>query len=163
MKIINGDLFDNYFDAIFHQCNCFHTMGGGFAKVLSNKFPIVINADRSTPYGSHEKLGTFSKAFIMSETSFNRKIVYNLYSQFFYGKGKVQTDYDALKKSFKNACDDLMQVFSNKLENENYNIQLAIPYLIGCGLAGGDETTVINLIDNIMDKYPRINLTAYKK
>ncbi len=43
MKIIKGDLIklalDGKFDVIIHGCNCYCTMGAGFAKAIQAEFP----------------------------------------------------------------------------------------------------------------------------
>lgn len=161
MRIVKGNLFNFPFHAIFHQCNCFHTMGAGFAKILVNKYPEILIEDKKTPYGDINKLGSYSRAIISSETGFSARLIYNLYSQYHYGKGSLKTDYNALKTSFQKACEDLLD-YKQFICYENEKIQLSIPYLIGCGLAGGDENIVIDIIDYIMIDYPDIELTAYK-
>lgn len=161
MRIVKGNLFNFPSHAIFHQCNCFHTMSAGFAKILANKYPEILIADKNTPYGDINKLGSYSRAIISSETDFSARLIYNLYSQYHYGKGSLKTDYNALKISFQKACKDLLG-YKQFICYENEKIQLSIPYLIGCGLAGGDENIVIDIIDYIMIDYPDIELTAYK-
>ena len=39
MEIIKGDLLKSDVPAIIHQCNCFHTMGGGIAVQIASKYP----------------------------------------------------------------------------------------------------------------------------
>ena len=66
MKIITGDLVkmavDGKFDAIFHGCNCFHTMGSGIAKQIRVVFPEAYEADLATQHADVSKLGTVSIA-----------------------------------------------------------------------------------------------------
>ena len=41
-------------------------------------------------------------------------------------------------------------------------MSIAIPYGIGCGLAGGDWEIVSNIIDDVTNSYNYTNYTIYK-
>ena len=68
--------------------------------------------------------------------TYDGKIVCNLFGQLNYGRNKVQTDYEAIT-----ICFDKIYKYA-KLNN----LTVAIPYNIGCGLAGGKWTRVLNII-----------------
>jgi len=135
MKIVKGDLvklaLDGKFDIIIHGCNCFCTMGAGIAKAIKSEFPEAFSADQETEKGDKSKLGSFTKATVTRNG--NTIVVVNAYTQFNYrGKG-VKADYDAIRNVFKKLKSD----FSGK--------RFGFP-LIGAGLAGGNWTTISNII-----------------
>lgn len=137
-----GDLFEqNDVNIIVHQCNCFHTMGGGIARLIKEKYyPEAYEADLKTEYGSKDKLGTYS----MYVHEKDHMIIINLYSQFNYGCDNNQTDYEAMRKGFQN----LREEFCNSGISETV---IGIPHGIGCGLAGGDWNIVENIIKEVFD------------
>lgn len=137
-------------DVIAHQCNCFCDMKTGIAPKIKHAFPEVYKADLATKSGSRSKLGTFSKA--LAE---NGLICYNLYGQYDFkgrSKGKVDTNYNALEKSFFNMGKDI-------LSSENKQVKVGLPK-IGAGLGGGDWKVISGLIDkNLVQK--GINVVIY--
>ena len=150
MKIISGNLLTSTVPVIVHQCNCFHTMGSGIAKILKEEHPEVFEADLTTKFGDKSKLGTFSKAQIKNHVSL--KYVFNLYSQYNFGKG-LRTDYLALEEGFA----EILYWCSV------HNIKrIGIPYLIGCGLAGGDENTVLSILEKVQKETPEVEIEIYK-
>ena len=149
MEIKIGDLLKSDAPAIIHQCNCFHTMGGGIAAQLAHKYPEVYEADLKTPYGEREKLGDFSFAEIKDS---KLKYVINLYSQFDYGYGR-HTNYEALEKGLDKALGFL---YDNEIN------RVGLPYLIGCGLAGGNEKTVLEILEKVQSLHQKINIELYK-
>lgn len=138
---INSDLFAHFetgqYDALLHCANCFHIMGGGIARVISSKYPAAYKADKSTPYGSRMKLGTYSKA----STQYGDII--NLYGQYDIGIDKIRVEYNAIK-------------IGMRLINRDYaGKKICLPK-IGSSLAGGDWN-IINKIIN--ESTPNVELT----
>lgn len=136
-------------DVIIHQCNCFHVMGGGVAAALSQKWPQVYQADLCTEKGDKKKLGTYSCACIGNDDQHEELFIFNLYSQYTFG-GELETNYDAMKKGLIDIFRFLSR--SNPIGHDTWRV--GIPYLIGCGLAGGDSKTVIDII---IDSYNEVN------
>lgn len=137
MEIIKGDLIQlalgGEFDVIVHGCNCFHTMGAGIAKTISQTLPEAFEADKETPYGDPDKLGSISTAHIQ-RNAINFTVV-NAYTQFNWkGRGR-KADYDAITKCFK----QIASQFSPH--------RIGYP-LIGAGLAGGDWAVIEKIIEN---------------
>ena len=132
---------------IIHQCNCFHTFGSGIAKKIKQKYPSAYEADLKTRFGDKYKLGTFSYA------KQGGKIIVNLYSQFKYGNSGVYTDYESLEEG-------LYDIFYWCSINDIKRI--GIPYLIGCGLAGGDIKIVMDICEKISKQFEDIDLQIYK-
>lgn len=113
--------------AVIHQCNCFHVQKAGIAKALSDAFPGVGEADRTTPFGDMGKLGTYSSCKVT-----NNCTVYNLYSQHKFSRTKNNTDYDAMYTGIKSIVE------SNK------DTIFIVPLYIGAGLAGGNHDIILN-------------------
>lgn len=152
MKTINGNLFNsNEINYIFHQCNCFKAMKSGFAKSLVELYPEAKIADDNSSNIPKNKLGSFSFAPINSISKPNLKGVYNIYGQFNFGTDKIQTDYNALNSGLLASVKSIKQ-----------NSIIGIPYLIGCGLAGGNCQTVLNILQNIENNNPHISFTLFK-
>jgi O-acetyl-ADP-ribose deacetylase (regulator of RNase III) len=132
--------FDNCLDkcGIIHSCNCFHTMGGGIAFKIKDKFPQAYQADLKTPRGDSKKMGTFSLANVTPI-----KFIYNLYGQYEYGAKSIRhTSYDAL-------VDGLYKIKDHALKNDIY--ALGIPFNVGCNLGGGNWNIVTSIIKSIFD------------
>lgn len=123
------------YEVIVHGCNCFHTMGAGLAKQMADAFPECLYADKKTPYGDINKLGTYSSTVVRNKLGGTFTIV-NAYTQFRYGYG-VHVDYDAIKKVFTLIARD----FHGKI--------IGYPK-IGAGLAGGDWDKIKRIIDDCL-------------
>lgn len=139
MKTISGDLIklalSGQFDVIVHGCNCFHTMGAGIAKPISTLFPEALNADKTTPYGDQQKLGTISMA-VVERNGFTFHVV-NAYTQFHFRGPMPRVDYKAISSCFG----VIAKVFPNK--------RIGYP-MIGAGLAGGEWHDIAPRIENAL-------------
>lgn len=140
MKTVTGDLLElaqsGAFDVIVHGCNCFHTMGAGIARPISQLFPEALRADKETCYGEREKLGTISTASIIrGDISFH---VVNAYTQFDYRGAGPKVDYQAVKTCFE----AIAQQFPKA--------RIGYP-MIGAGLAGGDWTLISSDINAALE------------
>lgn len=137
MKEVHGNLLDMMdagdFQVMIHGCNCHHSFGAGIAKQIKNRYPAAYAADLKTIKGSRTKLGTYSTATIN-----NKFIVVNAYTQFYYGGGVRNADYDAIRKVFGG----VKIAFSGS--------RIAYPK-IGAGLAGGDWNIISAIIDEELD------------
>jgi O-acetyl-ADP-ribose deacetylase (regulator of RNase III) len=140
MNKISGDLLEyaekGYFDIIIHGCNCFHKMGAGIAKQISNKYPEVLFADKESAYGCSEKLGTFTCVTI--HNPYHTFVIVNGYTQYQYGSKNKDIDYKALRLLFRNI----------KLEYSGKHV--AFPK-IGAGLAGGNWSRIKKIINEELE------------
>ena len=143
----NGDIFNGDENMICHQVNCLGIMGGGIASTIRKKFPqtyIHYNAicKNRTP---EELLG---KVLFYNE---NNRVIANCFGQASIGTSEVQTNYEKLEQCLK------------KVERDAWkrHLTVAIPYKIGCGLAGGDWQIVEKMIKDIFENSPVV-LTIYK-
>ena len=140
MNIVQGDLIElaesGVFDVIIHGCNCFNTMGSGIARTIRTKYPEAYDADCETVAGDKEKLGTY--------TSYDtgKFIIINAYTQYnFNCVGSASTDlfnYHA----FESILESLEEDFISK--------RFGFPE-IGCGLAGGNKKTIMDLIQTFYE------------
>lgn len=127
---ITGNLLYIDADIICQQVNCQGVMGAGLAKAIREKWPVVYSeykklCDSKTP---EELLGKIQ--LIRVEPN---KYVLNIFGQLGYGRDKVYTDYSALEEAFKS------------IEKDFKDYTIAMPELLGCGLAGGDPVKVKEL------------------
>lgn len=144
ISVTNKGLQEATEPIIAHQANCFCTMGTGVALALRKKWPKVYEVDCQTTKGDIKKLGTLSIASVNSTQS-----VYNIYSQYSYGRDKLYTNYQALKTG-------LTKLFT--LANKR-NCTIALPYKIGCNNAGGDWSIVYSIIKELTETYEvKVNL-----
>lgn len=128
----NGDLLEQTdLTHIAHQSNLCHVMGAGIAKAIADKWPRALEADKATAKGDKRKLGTFS-------FSTGKPVIINLYSQNQFGSGS--TDYFAMKTALESLKERISPIPGAKL---------GLPYGMGCGLAGGNWSTVSKIIEDV--------------
>lgn len=135
---IKGDLIklakDGYFDVIAHGCNCMCNMGSGIAVGMNKSFGVGnYPLEHPNTRGNINKLGQieFRHFPLSNETGL---YVVNCYSQYFPGKNLKPLDYEALKLCLR------------KINFSFNGNRIGLPYVIGCGLAGGDPEIVIPII-----------------
>lgn len=122
---------------ICHQVNCKGVMGAGLAKQIRDKWPDVYDRYRLMVETCGEfMLGSFHEVKVGPHL-----YVANLYGQEEYGRDKRYTNYAALTAA----------LFKGMKENPNATFR--IPYGLGCGLAGGNWETVLNIIKEISDTW----------
>lgn len=123
---------NNEFDAIIHGCNCFNMMGGGIANQIRHAFPEAFRVDLNTVKGEYNKLGNYSFA------KSNGVLVFNVYTQYGISRGDDVFEYDAFS------------LVLQKLAFKYHGLRWGLP-LIGCGLAGGDMTRILEIIKVFSD------------
>ena len=125
-----GDVLKSNCDIIVHQVNCKGVMGAGLAKQIREEYPIV-----------YEQYKEFCKKDdLLGKVQFvpiaYKKYVCNLFGQLSYGRNSLQTDYEAFEKAI---C-EIKDIASE------HDFSIAIPYGIGCGLAGGDWNVIYGIL-----------------
>ena len=143
IKIINGDILNCTEDIIVHQVNVAGVMGGGIALQLAKKY---------------EKLEeTYAEFCEMYDNDYNKlkgkvfkvmlkgKFIMNMFSQ----KENFDTDYESMKVALEEV----------KEYAKSYNLSIAIPYGIGCGIANGNWNIILEIIDRAFKDY---EVTIYK-
>lgn len=134
INYIVGDLVrdSEMYDVIVHGCNCFCTMGSGFAPQIKNKYPETFVVDCETKKGDKDKLGTFSYTKIQTKPT-----IVNLYSQYHFNgrnRGEMDADYNAIRTGMK----AIKKMFGGQ--------HIAMPKL-GANLAGGDWNVIERIIE----------------
>ena len=142
MRTMSGDLIalgrQGHFDVIAHGCNCMHVMGAGLAAQIRRHFPEAYAADLATQLGDEKKLGTCSFAVVATGTT--KLHVVNAYTQFGFGGGAVQVDYDAVRRCMA------------WLRSNYAGRRIGLPQ-IGAGLGGGDWGRISGIVaDELRDQ-----------
>jgi len=140
LKNIDGDLLElaeqGHFDVIVHGCNCFNTMSAGIAKQIKDNHPAAYYADQNTIKGDFSKIGTYSEG----EAASGKYLIVNAYTQYDFSHGDDVFEYDAFQKIL------------NKLEDDfTDDTRFGFP-LIGCGLAGGNKSYIIKMLEEFAEK-----------
>ena len=139
IKHIKCDIFESGADVICHQVNCQGVMGGGLAKQVREKYPRIFEFYKNRCDDARNKkslLGVVQFASIG-----DGRHIANLFAQETFGyDDKCYTDYKALK-----TCLTTVRDAPAKKD------VIAIPYMIGCGLARGDWNVVYNIIQEVFE------------
>lgn len=126
IRHVKGDILTtptrNENTIICHQVNCRAAMGAGLARQIRDKWPVVF--EEYVKVCNPKKLGDFQVVQVA-----------NLFGQSSFGRDKRQTNYAALGTALFRAM------------KEHPNATFRVPYGLGCGLAGGNWVTVLNLIE----------------
>jgi O-acetyl-ADP-ribose deacetylase (regulator of RNase III) len=119
-------------------------MGSGIARQIREQFPHAYEADKTTVSGDRSKLGTYTVAL---GKRFN---IINAYTQYGFNRGGTNNDmfeYEA----FQNILDTLVKEYPG--------CRFGFP-MIGCGLAGGDASRIIPMLENFAEKIESTGGTA---
>ena len=139
------------FDFIIQGCNCHCTFGSGIAREIAQRCPEAYAADKLTKFGDYLKLGMYTKALI---SNFNNEFtIINAYTQFSTSKmGEDVFEYAAF------------ELILQKIAHLYGDQRMGLPY-IGMGLAGGDKTRIIPLIEKfaetVADKGGSVTLVEF--
>jgi hypothetical protein len=155
-KEVEGDLISfalsGSFDVVAQGNNCFCVQGAG----LAPQFVKTFNTDHYSLEdnmfrGDINKLGQIDYMWVDPKTkdhSYNKSglhtlAVVNCYTQYGFGRNheggtEIPLDYHALALCLK------------KLNHEFKGMKIGLPYVIGCGLAGGNKMIVIEMIKDLL-------------
>lgn len=135
---VMNDVFDGQPNKciVVQSVNCQGVMGSGLAKAIRDKYPMVYDQYRAEYELDFLHLGHTS--YIEVEPD---KYVANICGQKYYGRnGKRYTDYDALRTGLEDV----------KMMAEALDVDVVIPYRIGCGLGGGDwDGVVLPMVEEV--------------
>ena len=142
IDIVHGDLLDAEQRMICQQCNCVTMIPHGLSMAIAKKYPWAnIYAQRPMLTRNCTSRPSVPGTIQISTSPFEKRIVIHLFGQYlpnksvtytaFYKKiPHVQDSYKDREVYFQQCLDEL-----DKLELAE---PVAMPYLIGCGLAGGN-------------------------
>ena len=136
MKFVTGNLIDlaeaGEFDLIVQGCNCFNTLGGGLAREVRERYPDAAKVDAATTKGDYDKLGNYT---IMHSPKFD---IVNAYTQYHMSRGDDVFEYAAFAL--------ILQKLAHRYPGRRFGFPL-----IGCGLAGGDESVIMEMLQRFAD------------
>lgn len=152
MRLIEASILGATENVICHQVNCQGVMGSGLARQIYMVYPQVKEgyiAYCSKVANNQDLLGD-----VLYTPIREHKYVANIFGQFDYNRrwesvGACYTNYVALREGLRKVA--------NHCKFKGYSV--AIPYKLGCGLAGGDWGVVSRIIEEEMQGIP---VTIYK-
>lgn len=131
----HSNLLDVKSGIICHQVNCIGVMGAGIALQIRNKWPVVFKdyKNECNLFSDEPKklLGKVQDTLVSDNL-----VIANCFGQICPGRSGTMTDYGAWDEILDH-LNDLSNFFS---------LELHFPYMIGCGLAGGDWNTILGKI-----------------
>lgn len=138
MQIIeNSNLLDIKEGIICHQVNCVGVMEAGIALQIKNKWPDIYKQ-----YISLCKIFKNSPATLLGKvqdiTINDKLVIANCFGQIYPGSG-LMTCYEAWKLIIKHLLD---------IDHYFGELSIHFPYMIGCGLAGGDWNVLYLILEN---------------
>ncbi len=143
--VLVGNLADlaeqGHFDVIFHGTNCMHAMGSGVAQHLVEKFPALIEADKKTPRGDSNKIGTYSHVVVYPQGEHKPLVILNGYTQHYYGRFHYKTglfNYPA----FRQLCERIIQRLGGR------GLRFGYPLIAG-DRGNADPEKILAIIDEI--------------
>lgn len=145
LKFEKGNIITGGYPIFCQQVNCKGVMGAGLAKQIRDKYPLV--------YTDYKELCDTHKGSLLGHiqlvhmSGLNGRICVNMFAQEGYGRDKRYTDYDA----FKNCLNALAKSL-NCYSVEGHYHTVALPYGIGCGLAGGDWYIIKGMLEDFSTK-----------
>lgn len=147
IKIIDGDILQATEDIICHQVNSMGVMGGGIAKQIRDKYPEVY--DEYKNYCNRHQIKEQMLGVTQCIKCQDGKVIANLFGQLYFGTNKQHTNYGALR--------NCLEYLRMRVDQSNESI--AIPYNLGCGLAGGNWEIVSKIIEEVFQDY---DVTLYR-
>lgn len=156
IKIVKGDLLNATENYIAQQCNCITCKPRGLSKSISDKFAhgdcygkrrkltnnTAIVQDRSTP-GTIEILQGKPNIICIFGQWTPGKVTSIWADRYPKNNGKKETTQDRLNW-FKQGIAEIEKTITDVV---------AIPYNIGCGLAGGDWATYKKILEDSSTKF----------
>ena len=141
---INGNILEIQTGIICHQVNCQGKMGAGLALAIRKKWPQVYE-----DYLAGLKAGSLflGRSQLVQVTP--KIAVCNMAAQDRYGRDKRYTDYVAFVKCLLHLQE----------QHHQKHWPVCFPYMIGCGLGGGDWTVIEALIGDI---FPNAYIVNFK-
>lgn len=148
IKIVEGNILNAPENIIGHQVNCQGVMGAGLAKQIRSKYPEVFNNYSELVSSCENKSDLLGKMQLV--TCGENRWVANVFGQYSYGRGNVNyTSYIALEDAMICLRDIAIK----------HNLTVALPFGIGCGLAGGNWDIVEKMIVNTFEQH---GVTLYR-
>lgn len=151
LQIVTGDILEIDIDCLAHQCNCVTNVSAHMAKAMFDKFPW------SDVYSSRKKVDWKELPenqkpgnIIVKKDLLSEKRVISILGQLFPGKPKFPDSkvdgYLARETNFLNGLKKIR-------DYENFKFkEIAFPYKVGCGAAGGNWDHYYQMLETFANK-----------
>jgi O-acetyl-ADP-ribose deacetylase (regulator of RNase III) len=154
IKLVKGNLLDAKEQFVCHQCNCVTRWAAHLAKDVFQRFPHADVYPPRIPLGYRDQPGTIK----VCGDGNDQRFVIAMFAQVYPGSSKAgyTSDVDSIPsraRYFKECLD--------KMANGLTMASVAFPWQIGCGAAGGDWGTYVDMICDFSDK-TIADVTIYK-
>jgi len=188
MNYVRDDIINANCDYILQQCNCLTIKSLGLSKYLEDKFPyanvysnrkqlgnrnLSVVDDRDIPgtykqfYDSNNELNKMYPTIVALFCQWRPGNVNSHYFNNYPNPNPYQLEtYEQRLEWFKNSLYSFGNYVYTIILKYNYTnkVKIAIPYKIGCGLAGGNWNDYKSVIENFSEYYTNIiTLTIYIK
>jgi O-acetyl-ADP-ribose deacetylase (regulator of RNase III) len=148
IEIVNFDILNHPASFIAHQCNCVSKKAKGLSKAIFNKWPV---SDVYSNRVNRDVVGSI-ETYLVDKN----KYVINMFAQFYPGKPNYTNDtYKIRENAFKD-CLSKIPKSVNLLIQHNLDIpnrDIAFPFGIGCGLAGGYWNSYYSMLEDFEEIY----------
>lgn len=159
IEVIEGDLLESNEHYIAQQCNCVTTKPHGLSQSIAKKYPWAnIYAQRCARSANTALKPSIPGTIDISTSPNGETRIIHLYAQWTSGKSGSYNRY--YPETFNDTMQNRISWFRLCLEHLD-QLQLhrvAMPYGIGCGLAGGDWPTYQSMLDLC-----KTNIVLYRK
>jgi len=152
IKVITDDLLTTDIQYIAHQCNCISKKSAHLAKSMFEEFPYAdVYTGRTIP----DTLGTIK----IRGNGKDQRYIINMFGQYFPGNVKypncTKDNYILRQNAFKSCLTKIGAIENLK--------EIAFPYKIGCGAAGGDWTIYNIFLEEFANKvFPFVDVYVIK-
>lgn len=159
MKIVTGDLLKAKEQYIVHQCNCVSVKSAHLAYYMFQAFPYAnIYAPRhSRPWNAPLPEGERPGDIVIKGNGEDQRYVLAMLAQYYPGKPRYpdskRDGYAARQSYFKQCLEKIASVSGIE--------EVAFPWKIGCGAAGGDWGVYQNMIETILPK--SLHVVTYRR
>jgi O-acetyl-ADP-ribose deacetylase (regulator of RNase III) len=165
VREVIGDLLEAKELVIGHQVNCLGIMGGGLARLIKERYPVVFD-EYSLLCKINQKgrslMGYCQMVEVVDEETREHtlfadpnhqpkiiRIVANLFGQHEIGTDRKRTEEPFLRKALESMKEMAMK--------KGYSV--ALPYQLGSNLGGGDWNEILGIIKEVFHDYP---VTIYR-
>lgn len=155
IETIKGDLLDSKEEYIAQQCNCLTVTPHGLSQSIAKRFPYAAVYASRTPIKPGRNCATKldqsepGTVQIMMPTKELGPKVICMFAQWTPGKCNKYNNY--YPQDYNDTSNNRQQWFQQCLkviDDDDSITRVGMPYLIGCGLAGGKWETYETMLNN---------------
>lgn len=153
-KIVVGNILDATEQYICHQCNCISKGAAGLAQHMFEKFPWSDIYSSRKAFANDPNPEERPGNIIIKGNGQDQRFVINMMGQYYPGYPQEPIDGVAQREKSFLHCLKRISIIDGLTS-------IAFPWLIGCGLAGGNWGHYQKMIDDFADENPHINVVIY--